>query len=591
MFRKPKIGPTNLVELLEWRAHKTPHAEAYKFPIAHGWGAMTWQQVYDRSRDLAAGLVARGINPGDRVAIMSASRIDWFLSAFAILQAGATVVAIYPETGVEGVRHVLQNSGSRLVFAENYERASVISRADERMPVVCFDGTVETLDDLAVADVTVLESLAERKVLIKPRTLATLIYTSGSTGAAKGVMLTHDNWLAEAQAIAVLDIVNETDVEYFWLPLAHSFGMALMFGHLAIGFLKFVDGDPKRIVANLQDVKPTFMAGPPRTFEKIAAGVNAKINGSGRMTQSLYKAALAEGRMRLGMRRALHLPYKPPVAGLESLVFTKLTASFGGRLRLLISGGAALSPEIGELFDLWGIPVLVGYGLSETCGASTVMRPDRHVIGSVGSPLPGTDMKIAAPIDGQTDGEILLKGRHVMVGYYGDELASRAAFDAASWFRTGDLGRIVDGSLFVTGRLKFSGKLSSGKYVAPEQVETLLTATGYIAHAIVVADGRKFVTAVVSLDPDNIRAWADKNGVEGEYRDIVGDARTRAMLDQLVASEVNAKLERWERVVKFAVAEEEFTVTNGFLTPSNKVVRHTVLNTYGQQIDALYEER
>lgn len=200
-------------------------------------------------------------------------------------------------------------------------------------------------------------------------------------------------------------------------------------------------------------------------------------------------------------------------------------------------------------------------------------------------------MKIAAPIDGQTDGEILLKGRHVMVGYYGDELASRAAFDAAGWFRTGDLGRIVDGSLFVTGRLKFSGKLSSGKYVAPEQVETLLTATGYIAHAIVVADGRKFVTAVVSLDPDNIRAWADKNGVEGEYRDIVGDARTRAMLDQLVASEVNAKLERWERVVKFAVAEEEFTVTNGFLTPSNKVVRHTVLNTYGQQIDALYEER
>lgn len=201
-------------------------------------------------------------------------------------------------------------------------------------------------------------------------------------------------------------------------------------------------------------------------------------------------------------------------------------------------------------------------------------------------------MKIAPPIDGQTDGEILLKGRHVMAGYYGDELASRAVFDAAGWFRTGDLGRIVDGSLFVTGRLKFSGKLASGKYVAPEQVETLLTATGYIAHAIVVADGRKSVTAVVS---SLIRITSGRGRTRTALRESTATSwvmrgHERCSRPTGRVSEV-ALLERWERVVKFAVAEEEFTVTNGFLTPSNKVVRHTVLNTYGQQIDALYEER
>lgn len=585
------MGPSNLVELLEWRVRKMPHTDAYKFPTEIGWGTMTWQQVLDHSRTIASRLISEGVESGDRVAIMSSSRIEWFLTAFAILEAGATVVAIYPETGSDGVRHILDNSGTRLVFAENTDRLSVVLSAHPEMPTVLFEegnNSDRALSEFVSSTAIAHDVLAQRKLGITADALATLIYTSGSTGDAKGVMLTHGNWLAEAQAIDQTSIVSDQDVEYFWLPLAHSFGMALMFGHVAIGFLKFVDGDPKHIVANLPDVKPTFMAGPPRTFEKIAAGVKAKIEASGWVTKQLYRAALAEGRARLALRRSLHLPYKPPRMGLEGLVFRKITASFGGRLRLLISGGAALSPEIGELFDVWGIPVLVGYGLTETCGASAVMRPDYHAIGTVGTPLPGTFVAFAPPIDGQTDGEILLSGPHVMVGYYGNHEATASAFDSKSRLRTGDLGRIVDGQLLVTGRLKFSGKLSSGKYVAPEQVETLLTATGYVAHAIAIVDGRKFVTAVVSLDPDNIRAWAALAGVAGDYETIVADPRTHDMIDALISSQVNPRLEHWERVGKFVVAGEEFTAVNGYLTPSNKVVRHAVLNAYGPQVDALY---
>ncbi len=594
MFRRRRDEPTNLVDLLEDRVRKTPHADAYKFSSELGWGTMTWQQVDERTSAVAAGLIARGVSFGDRVAIMSSSRIEWVLAAFGILKAGAAVVAIYPETGRDGVAHILTDSGSRLVFVESRARSEVVEATglpDAGLEIVTFDESSDEywrFSELGFEPNSVSE-LERRAARIMSSDLATLIYTSGSTGLAKGVMLTHGNWLAEAQAIEQLNIVDESDVEYFWLPLAHSFGMALLFGQLAVGFLKFIDGDPKHIVKNLQDIRPTFMAGPPRTFEKIAAGVQAKIDASGVMTRQLYKAALIEGRARLAVRRQLGLTYKPPRTGLEALVFRKLTKSFGGRLRLLISGGAALSPDIGELFDLWGVPILVGYGLTETCGASVVMRPDRHAVGSVGSPLPGTFVKTDVPRDGQTDGEILLRGPHVMAGYYGDEDATAQAFTPDGWLRTGDLGRVVDGTVWVTGRLKFSGKLSSGKYVSPERVETLLTATGYVAHATVVVDGRKFVTAVVSLDPDAISAWAGQQAVAGNYAAIVADPRTHAFISQLIADRVNSQLEGWERVGKFVIADEEFTPTNMFLTPSNKVARHIVLSTYAARINALYE--
>lgn len=573
--------------------------DAYKYPVHDGWGSMTWAQVDRRVKTLAACLLDTGIQPGDRVAIMSSARVEWPVAAFAILTAGASVVAIYPETSPEGVDYILKDSGCSALFVENQQRLDVVLASGEfarGLPTIVIDANTneEHLSWHAMTNPSreARNRLAQINADTASDTLATLIYTSGTTSKPKGVMLTHGNWVAEALAIDETGIAKQDDIEYYWLPFAHSFGMALMFGHVAIGFLKFIDGDPKHVVQNLKDIRPTFVGGPPRTFEKIAAGVTLRMSTASRSTRMLYELAMRSARKRLDHRNRSGAPYRLQRFGIAPIVFKKLSKSFGGRLRFFISGGAALSPEIGDLFDLWGVPILQGYGLSETCGASTVARYDHHPTGSVGWPLPGTDLKIAEPLDGNPHGEILLKGPHVMAGYFGDRRATRQAIDAEGWFHTGDLGRIDYSSpdrptLYVTGRLKVSCKLSNGKYVAPEQIEVALTATGYIAHAVVIAEGRKFVSALVSLDPDNLQQLAQTLGIKGDYQTLATHRAVQAKIQELV-DQVNQKFEHWERIVKMAIVPEVFTTDNGYLTPSNKPIRHQVLSDYGDLVEALY---
>lgn len=590
--------PSNLIELLDERVQQASTKVAYQYPVGGGWGSMSWSQVDKRVRELAANIVDQGVRPGDRVALMSSTRVEWVLVALAILSVGAAVVAIYPQTSAEGVDYILGNSGSVMLFVENQKQLEVVLGGNHAptLPIMLFDDdamhrypVLRSLSAPSDASYAVLE---QYRGLISADTLATLIYTSGTTGAPKGVMLTHGNWTAEALAIAETKIVSQEDIEYCWLPFSHSFGMALLFGHIAIGFLKFIDGDPKHVVDNLRDIQPTFMAGPPRTFEKIAAGVKQRIESSDWLTRILYASALRSAKKRLDGRRSGE-KYRVSRVGLAPIVFKKLSESFGGKLRLFVSGGAALSPDIAELFDLWGVPILQGYGLTETCGASVVARQGYHLVGSVGWPLPGTEVKIADPVDGNPYGEILLRGPHIMKGYFGDPLATSQVLDGEGWFHTGDLGRTERGLngqpvLYVTGRLKEACKLSSGKYVVPEQIETRLTATGYIAHAIVVAEGRKFVSALVSLDPDNVRQWAEKKGISGDYRYLVTHPKVREMIHSLVDNEVNSGLEHWERVVRLSIVPEQFTEDNGYLTPSNKPRRHQVLRAFEQLVNEMY---
>lgn len=593
-----KKAPSNLLDLLDARAAQMAARDAYKFPIDTGWGSMTWSQVASRVYALAAYLVDIGIMPGDRVAIMSPSRIEWPLSCLAILAAGATAVPIYPETNSEEVTHILSDSGTSMLFVDIPERLEVIYRnndAARTLPVVVYEGSTpdhSTLFADAHGSEVGSREVTNRLVEITGDTLATLLYTSGTTGKPKGVMLTHGNWLAEALAIAETRIVDEKDVEYYWLPFAHSFGMALMFGHLAIGFLKFVDGNPAHIAANLKQIKPTFMGGPPRTFEKIAAGVAERMTQETRVTRFLYQLALNRAELRNGARQRTGRQFRPPKVGIAALVFGKLSQEFGGRLRFFISGGAPLSSHLAEQFDYWGVPILQGYGLTETCGASLVGRYHDHPVGSVGWPLPSTDVRIALPVDGRVDGEILLRGPHIMRGYYHNPEATTEVIDADGWFHTGDLGRRElrpDGRtiLYVTGRLKQACKLSTGKYVIPERLEVELTATGLIAHAVVVAEGRKFVSALVSLDPDNLRQWADRHGIKGDYVQLATSAAVEAEIRRLV-EDINTHLNNWERIGEVRVIPEVFAAENGYLTPSNKVVRHRVFSVFDALIEDIY---
>lgn len=593
-----KKTPNNLLDLLDERARLMPTRPAYKFAIDTGWGTMTWQQVANRVRSLAGYLVERGVMLGDRVALMSSTRIEWPLSCLAIWSAGATVVPIYPETGADDVAYILQNAGVSMVFVDTEEHLRVIRESGAiglAIPAIVSDGGSGSTDVVfteAHGSDAHIREVSERQQLVSGDTLATLLYTSGTTGKPKGVMLTHGNWLAEAMAIAETRIVDEHDVEYYWLPFAHSFGMALLVGHLAVGFLKFIDGNTQGIVEKLKEVKPTFMGGPPRTFEKIAAGIDQKMAAETSITRLLYQLAMRRSIARYQARQRAGKRFRPARVGISALVFGKLAEAFGGRLRFFISGGAPLSPGIAEKFDYWGVPILQGYGLTETCGASAVGRPDDHPIGSVGWPLPGTQVMTTDPIDGRVDGEILLRGPHVMVGYYGDAHASAEVLDLDGWFHTGDLGRIektADGRpvLYVTGRLKQACKLSTGKYVSPELLEVELTATGFIAHAVVIAEGQNFVSALVSLDPDNLRQWAELHGLQGSYEQLAASAAVGHEVRQLV-DRLNARFNKWERIGQVRIIPEVFTVANGYLTPSNKVVRHRVFTAFGDIIEDIY---
>lgn len=589
MFRTKHIPASNLVEMFTNRAARSANSVAYRYPLNNGWGIKTWRDAEVQTRSIASMLIAHGVQPRDRVAIMAVTSVDWIMAAFGIMRAGAVVVAIYPETGTS-LEYILADSGAEIVFVDTEDRLRRVNLATDGVAIPIYlknSSSSRTIDRFMELRTEASDrAVDERAQAITSDSLATLIYTSGSTGMPKGAMLSHSNWLAIARAMRESKILSEDDVEYAWLPLAHSFGMAMVVGHMAIGYVKYVDGDPTRIVTNLPIVQPTFMAGPPRIFEKIAAGVEAKVASSSWFKRKLYQAAMDKAYTRADLCRKTGRPYKASKFGLEPLVFGPIRELFGGRMRLVVSGGAALSPDICRMIDVWGIDVVTGYGLTESGGPSVVQQDNRLVVGSVGTPLPGTEVMIAPPTDGRTDGEILLRGPHIAKGYYNDP---KAMVDADGWFHTGDLGRIDDGGqLHIAGRLKFSGKLSNGKYVAPELIETLLTATGIIAQAVVVMEGRNFVSAVLALDPDGLQKWVDTHGVGGTYAQVTADARTHAMLRGELADKVNQRLERWEQVKRFVVADEPFTTDNDCLTPSGKVVRDKVQQRYAVAIDALY---
>ncbi|MFT4296656.1 MAG: long-chain fatty acid--CoA ligase [Micropruina sp.] len=587
--------PTSVGALLDWRAEQTPHSEAFRYPESDDtWQSLTWSQTRQRVRELAAGLLTLDVGQEQRVAIASTTRLEWILADLAISAIGAATTTIYPNTAPDDFQYIVEHSASQVLVAENADQAAKLSGADQVRVVVLIDGEGDGDRTVSWAQLIARgkQLLSERPDCVEAArdgigldNLATLIYTSGTTGRPKGVELTHRNWIYEGFAVERLEIISFDDLQYLWLPLSHVFGKCLLAIQVAIGFSSAVDGRVDRIVHNLGITKPTFMCGAPRIFEKVRATVLSS-NAIG-LKGSISRWAFGVGResrsYRLaGRRLPLLLALQYQVA--DRLVFSKLRDRLGGRMKFMVSGSAKLNAKVQGWFYSAGLLIVEGYGLTETTAFSFVNLPAEPRFGSVGKVAPGSEVRIAE------DGEVLLRGPGVMRGYHhAPELTEEAIVDG--WFHTGDLGELdAAGNLTLTDRKKDLMKTSGGKYVAPQKVEgALVAAIPFASQAVAVGDGRKYISALLTLDADNLKRWAAINDMaDADYAEIASSEKLREAVQPLV-DRANAGLERWETVKKFVILPQEFSVDDGEVTPSMKVRRSAIVRHFADEIDSMYE--
>ena len=589
----------NVAQLFRDRVERTPHAVAFRFPDGDQWPSVSWTEVQQAAHRLAAGLIALGIGPEDRVAIASSTRYEWVLADLAVMLSGGATTTIYPTTIAPDVAYILSNSGSVVAFAEDDEQVAKLRDRRVDLPelarVVTFDGTGDGDWVIGLAELEQMgqELLAtnpsavdERTDAIRPDQLATIIYTSGTTGRPKGVRLTHDAWTYEAAAVDSLGLLGPDDLQYLWLPLAHVFGKVLLTLPLQIGFATAVDGRVDRIVDNLAVVRPTFMGAAPRIFEKAYGRITLMMAEEGGLRERLFHWSVGVGRQVSELRARGERPtgvLARKLALADKLVLHKVRARFGGRIRFFISGSAALNKDVASWFDSIGLSILEGYGLTETSAASFVNRPGTNRVGTVGWALPGTEVRIAE------DGEVLLRGPGVMEGYHDRPEETAEVKDAQGWLHTGDLGELDDrGFLRITDRKKDFFKTSGGKYVAPSLIEsTFKGLCPYVSQVMVYGADHNFVTALVTLDPEAIQDWADAHGLTGSYADIVSSPQAREMVQTYVDT-LNVNLNRWEQIKKFTILERDLTVEDGEITPSLKLRRKAVSERYQATLDALY---
>jgi long-chain acyl-CoA synthetase len=600
----PDDTSKSVPDLFLERVGRSPDLEAFRYPVDGRWESLSWSGTEARVRAVAAALRSLGVRPEQVCAILSATRIEWILADFGILCAGACTSAIYPSSTAEECAYILADSGAVVAFVDTDEQVLKLASRRGELPslrkVVVFeghstpDGWVTTFADLEeqgrALDRSHPGSFEETAAAVRGDALATLLYTSGTTGKPKGVELTHSCWVSQSRAVELSGILDHPDMfQFFWLPLAHSFGKMIGTAQLRIGFPTAVDGRIEKIVENLAHLRPTFVCAVPRIFEKVHAKVLAGAHDGGALKATLFRWALDVG---LSARRAERSGKVPgPVlaaqrAVADRLVFQRIRALFGGRLQFFVSGSAPLAREVAEFFDAMGVTILEGYGLTETSAATHCNMLHARRLGSVGRPLPEIDVKIAE------DGEVLLRGPWVMRGYHGLPEQTAEALDAEGWLHTGDVGQVDgEGYLTITDRKKDLIKTSGGKYVAPADLESRIkTACPLCSQVLVHGDRRSFVTALLTLDPEAARKWAAMNGFED--RDLAALSKLpelKAVL-QRALEKVNAVLPRYATVKKFRVLPAEFTEAAGEITASQKLKRKVVEARYRAELDAMYGE-
>ncbi|HUS10764.1 MAG TPA: long-chain fatty acid--CoA ligase [Pyrinomonadaceae bacterium] len=593
--------PATLVEVFEHVARIHPRPDTLNYKREGRWISISSEEMLPRVRRIAAGLYSLGIRGGDRVAILSESRPEWTLTDAACLFATAIDVPIYPTLTPAQVRYILKDSGARVLVVQNEEKflrvREAIVECEAVEQIVFFDkpspGTpgislaeLETRGDtLAAADVDLITRNAHQ---IKPDELATIIYTSGTTGEPKGVMLTHANLVSNLIDSSSHLAFAADDCALSVLPLSHVLERMAMYMYLYHGMATYFGESLDTIGINLREVRPTIFVGVPRIFEKIFARVKEKTAEKGRINVGILNWAVGVAReyARLATRHQ-HIPavleLKRRLA--DKLIFSKLRNALGGRIRLLVSGGAALPEELALLYIGAGLPIVQGYGLTETSPVITAGVMDDNRVGTVGKPIRNVEVRIAA------DGEIETRGPNVMRGYYNKPAETAAVFTDDGWFKTGDIGTIdEEGFLRITDRKKELFKTSGGKYIAPQPIEQLIKGSSFVNQVVLIGNGRKFPAALVVPDWERVESYVHLKGIKAKsHAELCKHPRIIDLFERQIAG-LTTDLAQYERVKKVGLLENELTIEGGELTPTLKVKRRVVDEKYHDLIDALYAD-
>jgi long-chain acyl-CoA synthetase len=583
----PAATEGNLTNLIAERAWFEPERITMSRPLGDGWQPLTARQVEEEIRATAKGLVAAGIQIGDRVAIMARTRYEWTILDFAIWYAGGCVVPIYETSSPEQVDWILNDSGSVGLIVETPAHRELVTPVIPSHTKHIWIMTDDVLSTLRTAGSGISdEEIERRRNSLAPASLATLIYTSGTTGRPKGVQLTHANFLSECGNVVegASDLfLKPGGSTLLFLPVAHVFGRMVQIGAIHSGLHLAHCSDPVgRLPADLASFKPSFVLAVPRIFEKIYNGAEAKAEaaGKGKIFRKAAEVAIAysEAKDKGGFNPLLTLKH----ALFDKLVFSKIRAGMGGAVEAAISGGAPLGTRLGHFYRGAGVTILEGYGLTETTAGATLNLTKSLRIGSVGKPIPGTSIKIAE------DGEVLIKGPIVMRGYWQNDAANQEVFDG-EWFKSGDLGRLDDeGYLYITGRKKELIVTAGGKNVAPAVLEDRLRAHPLISQCMVVGDNQPFIASLITIDPDMLKGWIAANNKTGAtVETLVNDPDLIAVI-QTAVDEANKAVSKAESIRKFTILSKDFTIATGELTAKLSLKRHVISQQYAAEIAALF---
>jgi long-chain acyl-CoA synthetase len=592
----PQTIPHYCIE--SFRRNDKPDALCFK--LDDGWKPISGRDAIERIKNIALGLFRLGVRPGDRIAVISENRPEWSLTDLALLALRAVNVPIYTTQAAEQIRYILEDSGAKMLVVSGrklYKHAEKAVESVERLENLIFFDAGAKQDagkpSYELAEVESLGAEAQTELNfdimlgdVRPDDLATIIYTSGTTGEPKGVMLTHENFVSNIVTISKGLPIKSSDRSLAVLPLSHIFERTVFYVLCSNGVSIHYCSAFDQLASHLQEVKPTIMTAVPRLFEQVYHKIVKKGKAAGGWKTSLFDWALEVGQqywavIDSGEQPSISLKAKHSVA--DKLVFSKWRAGVGGCLRFFVSGGAPLSRKLSYTFWAAGIPILQGYGMTEACIVSA-NRPDDNKIGSIGKPFDGIEMKIS-----DKDGEILIRGKNVMKGYYNKPEETAKVIDSEGFYHTGDVGYVdEDGHFYVTDRIKDLFKLSNGKYVAPLQVESLLKQSPLVAQAVVVGSGRKQVGALIVPDWEALREALADEGIEAEgTREELCENGFVIKRVQRECSELTRELTEYERVKRIYLLPREFSIDKGEMTPTLKIKRGVIDEKYSEAIDEI----
>ncbi len=586
----------NILSLFIKKERELKNQICLRYKSKKNWKVLSWSDVKEKIVRLASALEKLGVKSQDKVAILSNTRYEWTLADLAILSLGAVTVPIYHSTLPKDVRYVLEHSESKVIFVENRQQLKKIEEIQKELPLLKKVILIESVNgDEFVTFKKMIEQNEnraewfEKKVAsIENASLATIVYTSGTTGEPKGVMLTHQNFASAMDAIHQIVEISPDEEGLLFLPLAHILAREIQFFQLTKGFIHSYAENIDKLIDNIKEIKPHFMVCVPRIFEKIYSKILNDVENSNILKKKLFYWALEVGTaVSEAKRKNLSIPILTSIQYqiAHKLVFSKLQEKLGGRVRFFISGGAPLSAEVAQFFHAADVLILEGYGLTETIAAININRPDHYRFGTVGPMVKNIEEKIAE------DGEVLVRGGHVFTGYYRNEQLTKEAFTSDGYFHTGDIGEFdQDGFLKITDRKKDLIVTAAGKNVAPQYIENILKTDPLFSNVMVHGDRRKFLSALVTLNPDELMRLAQSHQVKpAPFEELIVNPKISSLVHKRI-EEKNRQLASFEGIKRFAILPKEFTVEGGELTPTLKIKRKLVTEKYKHILDSFYKE-